>query len=75
MDYCYVLRGKFGVVYRCTEKTTGSSVAIKVMKGRHNKKDDVEREVAIMKGLNHPNLLQFIDYVADKTSYIVVTEL
>ncbi|XP_003382394.1 PREDICTED: death-associated protein kinase 2-like [Amphimedon queenslandica] len=70
-----IAKGKFGVVYRCTEKATNSFVAIKVMKGRHNKKDDVEREVAIMRQLSHPNILQFIDYVPDKTSYILVTEL
>lgn len=71
----FLCRGKFGVVYRCSEKTTSRPVAIKVMKSRHNKKDDVEKEVSIMKEFNHPNLLQFIEFVADKSSYILVTEL
>ena len=70
------IRGKYGVVYRCKEKSSsGRDVAIKLMLKRHNKKDDVEKEVAIMKRLDHPNLLCFVDYVPDVSNYILVTEL
>lgn len=77
MDFVYLIfiRGKFGVVYRCRENATGTDVAVKVMMKRHNKKEDVEREVSIMKELNHPNILQFISFVPDGSTYILVTEL
>lgn len=45
------------------------------MMKRHNKKVDVEKEVAIMKSLDHPNLLHFVDYIIDGSTYIIVTEL
>jgi serine/threonine protein kinase len=71
----FSFRGKYGVVYRCKEKANGQDVAVKVMMKRHNKKEDVEREVAILKELQHPNLLQFVDYTPDGTNFILVTEL
>lgn len=74
---CYecFFRGKFGVVYQCQDKSSGRLVAVKVMKKRYNKKEDVEKEVAIMKDLKHPNLLEFVDYVPESGNFIIVTEL
>lgn len=73
--YKYFFRGKFGVVYQCQDKSSGRQVAVKVMKKRHNKKDDVEKEVAVMKQMKHPNLLEFVDYIAESGNFILVTEL
>ena len=74
-DYLAVSRGKYGVVYKCVAKATRSPAAVKVMLRRHNKKEDVEREVAILRQINHPNLLEFTDYVQEGSNFILVTEL
>ncbi len=70
-----LIRGKFGVVYKCQDKSTGNDVAVKVMLRRHNKKEDVEREVAILKQISHPRVLTFADYKEDGGNFILVTEL
>ena len=62
-------------MYKCTEKSSGEDVAVKVMMRRHNKKEDVEREVEILKDLNHPCLLQYMNYKVDGGNYILITEL
>ena len=62
-------------MYRCRCKDSGDDVAVKVMLKRHNKKEDVEREVAILKQLHHPRILSFGDFKENGGNYILVTEL
>lgn len=40
-----------------------------------NKKDDVEREVNVLKKLNHPNILGFNEYQECNSEYVLVMEL
>lgn len=68
-------RGKFGVVYKCDEKRTSKVSAVKVMYPRQNKRSDVEREVAILKELKHPHLLEFRSFTEEDGTFILVTEL
>lgn len=68
-------RGKFGVVFKCDEKRTSNVSAVKVMWPRQNKRSDVEREVAILKELRHPHLLEFRGFTEDDGAFILVTEL
>lgn len=75
-DRFFFNRGKFGVVFKCLEKSPGRKVsAVKIMSRRRNKASEVEKEVAILKELQHPHLLEFRDFVVDEDSYILVTEL
>ncbi|KAI1297283.1 Myosin light chain kinase, smooth muscle [Halotydeus destructor] len=61
-------RGKFGVVHRCSEKATGRKLAAKFVSIlRQEDRDDVEREVDIMKCLQHKRLLQLHDAYDDGT--------
>ncbi|XP_014611049.1 PREDICTED: myosin light chain kinase, smooth muscle-like [Polistes canadensis] len=69
-------RGKFGTVYRCKEKKTGLSLAAKVV--NVSKKEDrrsVEREVDIMRRLQHPRLIQLYDAIDTGKQIYVILEL
>jgi myosin-light-chain kinase len=70
-------RGKFGVVYRCKEKKSGKQFAAKfVTTSRKEDREDVEREVDIMKSLQHKRLLQLYDAFDDgKKEMVLILEL
>ncbi|XP_015786422.1 myosin light chain kinase, smooth muscle isoform X2 [Tetranychus urticae] len=62
-------RGKFGIVYKCVEKKSGRQFAAKFI--NTDRKDDrlaVEREVDLMRQLQHPRILQLYDAFDDGTS-------
>ncbi|KAL0104901.1 hypothetical protein PUN28_016505 [Cardiocondyla obscurior] len=67
-------RGKFGIVYRCRDKTSSLMLAAKVVNVM--KKEDrraVQREVDIMRRLQHPRLIQLYDAIdAGKQIYVVL---
>ncbi|XP_020292251.1 calcium/calmodulin-dependent protein kinase type IV-like isoform X3 [Pseudomyrmex gracilis] len=67
-------RGKFGIVYRCREKVSGLMLAAKVV--NISKKEDrrtVQREVEIMRRLQHPRLIQLYDAIdAGKHIYVIL---
>ena len=67
-------RGKFGVVFRCLSKKTKDPCAVKVMLKKGNKKADVEREVGVLRKLNHPSVLQVMDYFECDNEYVLVME-
>ncbi|KAL3276532.1 hypothetical protein HHI36_011907 [Cryptolaemus montrouzieri] len=69
-------RGKFGIVYRCTEKTSNLCLAAKYI--TCPKKEDrrnVEREVDIMRSLQHPRLIQLYDAFENGKVMCVILEL
>ncbi|GAB6029508.1 hypothetical protein CHUAL_005262 [Chamberlinius hualienensis] len=70
-------RGKFGTVFRCNEKHSGKTLAAKFISTmRSEDRKDVEREVEIMKCLQHPRLLQLYDAFDDgKKEMCLVLEL
>ena len=68
-------RGKFGVVYRCLCKKTKDPCAVKVMLKKGNKRADVEREAGVLRKLNHPSVLQVMDYFECDNEYVLVMEL
>ncbi|KAI2796533.1 hypothetical protein BLOT_015740 [Blomia tropicalis] len=54
--------GKFGVVRRCVEKSSNKKLAAKfICTFSAQDRKDVEREVDIMRSLQHPRLLQLYD--------------
>jgi len=73
----FVDRGKFGVVHRCQEKSTGKKFAAKfIITNRKEDREDVEREVDIMKSLQHKRLLQLYDAFDDgKKEMCLILEL
>ncbi|XP_054720760.1 myosin light chain kinase, smooth muscle-like [Uloborus diversus] len=70
-------RGKFGTVYKCTEKRTGRRFAAKfIITTRSEDRKEVEREVEIMRMLQQPRLLQLYDAFDDgKKEMCLILEL
>ncbi|XP_044112154.1 myosin light chain kinase 3 [Neovison vison] len=67
--------GRFGQVHRCTEKSTGLSLAAKIIKVKSAKdREDVKNEVNIMNQLSHVNLIQLYDAFESKNSYTLIME-
>ncbi|XP_022374483.1 myosin light chain kinase 3 isoform X2 [Enhydra lutris kenyoni] len=67
--------GRFGQVHRCTEKSTGLSLAAKIIKVKSAKdREDVKNEVNIMNQLSHVNLIQLYDAFESKNSCTLVME-
>jgi myosin-light-chain kinase len=71
---CY--RGKFGTVYRCREKKTGLHLASKfVATPKREDRRNVEREIEIMRLLQHPRLIQLYDAFDNGKVMCVILEL
>lgn len=71
-----IARGKYGVVFKCESKGTKEPHALKLMLKKGNKKEDVLREVDILKKISaHPGVLIIDDFIECTTEYILVTEL
>ena len=68
-------RGKFGVVYRCVSKKTKDPCAVKVMLKKGNKKADVEREVDVLRKLDHPTVMKVLDYFECPNEFVLSMEL
>ncbi|MBN3303615.1 death-associated protein kinase 1 isoform X2 [Amia ocellicauda] len=74
--------GQFAVVKKCHEKSTGVEYAAKFIKKRRSKssrrgvtKEDIEREVGILKEIQHPNVITLHDVYENKTDVILILEL
>lgn len=70
-------RGRFGRVLKCTEKKTGLKLAAKFVSTKaREEKENVRREVEIMKSLQHRRLLQLYDvYDNGQEEMCIITEL
>ncbi|XP_070774102.1 serine/threonine-protein kinase 36 [Enoplosus armatus] len=69
--------GSFGRVYKGRKKFSGQVVALKFMPkvGRSEKElRSLKREIEIMRGLQHPNIVQLFDSFETETEVVVVTE-
>ncbi|XP_019327854.1 PREDICTED: death-associated protein kinase 3-like [Aptenodytes forsteri] len=76
------MRGHFGVVKRCRERSTGTFYAAKFVKTRRCRgsrlgleRAQVEREVAILRQLDHPNIMRLHDLFASRAEMVLVLEL
>ncbi|KAI4890110.1 hypothetical protein NFI96_031290 [Prochilodus magdalenae] len=60
--------GRFGMVHKCVEKSSGLTLAAKIIKARSQKeKEVVKSEIEVMNQLNHANLIQL--YAAYESRY------
>ncbi|XP_044226141.1 serine/threonine-protein kinase 36 [Thunnus albacares] len=69
--------GSFGRVHKGRRRFTGQVVALKFMPkvGRSEKElRSLKREIDIMRGLQHPNIVQLFDSFETETEVVVVTE-
>jgi len=67
--------GGYGSVSKGEHKQTGAQRAIKAMLKADNKSESYEREVSIMKSLDHPNIINLFETFEDKRSIYLVMEL
>uniref|UniRef100_A0A8C5XR01 Death-associated protein kinase 1 n=1 Tax=Microcebus murinus TaxID=30608 RepID=A0A8C5XR01_MICMU len=74
--------GQFAVVKKCREKSTGLQYAAKFIKKRRTKssrrgvsREDIEREVSILKQVQHPNVITLHEVYESKTDVILILEL
>ncbi|NXU46886.1 DAPK2 kinase, partial [Drymodes brunneopygia] len=75
--------GHFGVVRLCRERGTGALYAAKFVRtrrrrgGRHLglERAQVEREVAILRRLDHPNIMRLHDLFVGRAEVVLVLEL
>ncbi|XP_064425478.1 serine/threonine-protein kinase 36 [Latimeria chalumnae] len=69
--------GSFGRVYKGRRKFSGQVVALKFIPkvGRSEKElKNLQREIEIMRGLHHPNIIQMLDSFETDKEVVVVTD-
>ncbi len=72
----FFLRGKFGEVKKCKEKSTGRFMAAKFVSIlKEQEKKDVSNEIEIMKSLCHPRIIQLYDVYENKKQICLILEL
>ena len=62
-------------MYKCENLETKMPVALKIMLKRGNKRDDVLKEVEVLKKISHPGILQIMDFMECEKEFVMVTEL
>ncbi len=74
--------GQFAVVRRCRHRSTGAEYAAKFIKKRRSKssrrgvtREDIEREVNILKEIQHPNIITLNEVFENKAEVILILEL
>src|SRR3972149_11128482 len=71
--------GTFGNIYEGIEKSTGKKVAIKIidkskLKNKENIEDSFNKEVNILKELEHPHIVKYYEFYKGISSYYIVME-
>uniref|UniRef100_A0A3Q3APX8 non-specific serine/threonine protein kinase n=1 Tax=Kryptolebias marmoratus TaxID=37003 RepID=A0A3Q3APX8_KRYMA len=74
--------GQFAVVRRCRHRSTSVEFAAKFIKKRRSKssrrgvtREDIEREVNILKEIQHPNIIMLHEVFENKAEVILILEL
>ncbi|XP_040269578.1 death-associated protein kinase 2-like [Bufo bufo] len=74
--------GQFAIVKRCREKKTGVDYAAKFIKKRQSRasrrgvtREEIEREVNILRDVQHPNIVTLQDVYENKTDVVLILEL
>jgi len=71
-------RGGCGAVYLATPKSGGDPVAVKLMLSRAQAEpraiDQFKREMQVIAGLKHPNIVSFLDSGSDQGTFFFVME-
>ena len=71
-------KGAFGVVYKIKHKKTQMIRALKIVKKENlNFQDDEQlflKEIEILSGLDHPNIMKIYEYFFDGDNYYIISE-
>ena len=73
-------KGHFATVYLATEKSSGTRFAVKKFEkrggpGERSKVDGLQQEIAVLKGVSHPNMLCLKDTFDENDGVYLVLEL
>lgn len=72
-------KGHFAEVYMCVEKSTGHRYAVKIFtkQGREDKSktEGLQQEIAVLMGVNHPNVLCLKDTFNERNHVYLILEL
>ncbi|KAL9037440.1 MAG: hypothetical protein Q9214_005705 [Letrouitia sp. 1 TL-2023] len=74
-------KGAFASVYKVVRKDNGEAFAAKELEKRRFMKDNmaagskIHTELSIMKKIQHPNIVQYVDQYEDETHLIIIMEL
>lgn len=66
--------GAFGCVYKVEHKTTQFLRAVKAIKRKHVDSKAFSNEIAILKTVDHPNIIKLFDCYYDSNYYYIVEE-
>eukprot|EP00061_Rhincodon_typus_P011563 g36674.t1 len=79
---CYFPSGQFAIVKKCREKSTNIEYAAKFIKKRRLSSsrrgvslEEIEREVNILREIQHQNIITLHDIFENKTDVILILEL
>jgi len=72
-------KGAFATVYKGHHKTIQQEVAIKIISRRNtsfwqNEDKEIEKEISILKTLDHPNIVKFIHFEKNTLYYFLIFE-
>ncbi|XP_077603604.1 death-associated protein kinase 2 isoform X5 [Crocuta crocuta] len=74
--------GQFAIVKKCREKSTGLEYAAKFIKKRQSpasrrgvSREEIEREVSILRQVLHPNVITLHDVFENRTDVVLILEL
>merc|ERR1711966_154858 len=68
--------GHYGCVYKCRHRRTGEVCAVKsVEKSKIERLDFLQREVYLLKKMNHRGIVRMVEYYEDADHLRIVTEL
>eukprot|EP00070_Physeter_catodon_P033544 XP_028340438.1 death-associated protein kinase 2 isoform X6 [Physeter catodon] len=74
--------GQFAIVKKCREKSTGLEYAAKFIKKRQRQasrrgvcREEIEREVSILRQVLHPNVITLHDVFENRTDVVLILEL
>uniref|UniRef100_A0A7S2WEB9 non-specific serine/threonine protein kinase n=1 Tax=Mucochytrium quahogii TaxID=96639 RepID=A0A7S2WEB9_9STRA len=70
-------KGGFATVFACRNSETGETLAVKRISLRNLNKDslmNIEQEVSLLKKLDHPNIVKYIDTVRTGENLFIVLE-
>lgn len=67
--------GSFSEVYMVKERTTGKYYALKCLKKKYLTHSNLENEVAVLRRINHENVVALEDFYETRTHYCLVMQL
>jgi len=69
-------RGTFGSVRECTHRESEVKYAVKsIDKSKVTRLNNIEREVQLLKTVDHPNVVRMVDFFEDEDYVHIVTEI